>query len=298
MDQILHIELAGGEARALIADTTEIVRTAREIHKTSSTATAALGRTLTICAMMGVMLKEEGESLTATIKGDGPLGTIVCTAYQNGEVKGYVDHPRATLPPKANGKLDVGGIVGKGSLTVVKDLGMKEPYVSQTELVSGEIAEDFTWYLVSSEHTPSLLSLGVMVQGKDVLQSAGLLIQPLPGCSNQTLSALEGLANLVAEISTLAHDAGSMEKLCQLVFVGLDWKVLSVSEPAFICRCSREKLENILVSLGTEELEDMIQSQHGATLQCHFCNQKYEFSEADLQQLLMDASSQGKEVSL
>ena len=298
MDRILHIELADGEARALIADTTETVRTAREIHRTSPTATAALGRTLTICSMMGVMLKEEGESLTATVKGDGPLGTIICTAYQNGEVKGYVDHPRADLPPKSNGKLDVGGVVGKGSLTVVKDLGMKEPYVSQTELVSGEIAEDFTWYLVSSEQTPSLLTLGVMVQGKEVLQAAGLLIQPLPGCSEKTLRALEGLAGLVAEISTLAHDTGSLEKLCQLVFVGLDWKVLSVSEPAFVCRCSHEKLEKILVSLGTEELEDMIRTQHGASLQCHFCNQIYEFSEADLQELLMSASAQGKEESL
>lgn len=292
MDRILHITLASGEARALVADTTELLRIARDIHRTSPTATAALGRTMTACTMLGVMLKQEGESLTATIKGDGPLGTIVCTAYQNGEVKAYVDHPKADVPPKPNGKLDVGALVGKGSLTLVKDLGLKEPYVSQTELVSGEIAQDFTWYLVTSEQTPSLLSLGVMVKGEEVLRSAGLLIQPLPGCSEKTLRELEGMAGLVSEISTLANDAETLERLCQIIFVGMDYEILKEDEPCFMCRCSHEKLEKILVSLGEAELQDMIDTQHGASLQCHFCNQKYTFTQDDLRALIKESRSE------
>jgi len=294
MDKILHITLEDGQARALVAVTTDLVEEARRIHDLTPTAAAALGRTLTISAIQGAMLKNDKDSVTVTIKGGGPIGSVVCVAHANGKVKGYVGDPHVDLPLKSNGKLDVGGAVGvNGHVTVVKDLGLRDPYVGQTRIVSGEIAEDMAFYLTVSEQTPSLVSLGVLVEGKQEVHGAGgVLIQPLPGCSEAVLQQLESLANHLAGISTAIRDLGSAEALAQYALIGFRYNILESVEPAFECDCSRERIERVLLSMGETELRAMIAEQHGAQVCCHFCNEQYNFTETQLEALLAEAKAQ------
>lgn len=293
MDKILHITLEDGQARALVAVTTDLVEQARRIHDCTPTAAAALGRTLTISAIQGAMLKNAKDSLTVTIKGGGPIGSIVCVAHADGKVKGYVAEPHVDLPLKANGKLDVGGAVGvNGHVTVVKDLGLRDPYVGQTRIVSGEIAEDMAFYLTVSEQTPSLVSPGVLVEGEQEVHGAGgVLIQPLPGCSEEVLTQLESLANHLAGISTAIRDLGSAEALAQYALIGFRYNILESIEPAFECDCSRDRIERVLLSMGETELRAMIAEQHGAQVSCHFCNETYNFTETELEALIADAKS-------
>ena len=293
MDKILHITLEDGQARALVAVTTDLVEEARRIHDLTPTAAAALGRTLTISAIQGAMLKNDKDSVTVTIKGGGPIGSVVCVAHANGKVKGYVANPHVDLPLKSNGKLDVGGAVGvNGHVTVVKDLGLRDPYVGQTRIVSGEIAEDMAFYLTVSEQTPSLVSLGVLVEGKQEVHGAGgVLIQPLPGCSEAVLQQLESLANHLAGISTAIRDLGSAEALAQYALIGFRYNILESIEPAFACDCSRERIERVLLSMGEAELRAMMAEQHGAQVSCHFCNEQYNFTESQLEALLTEAKA-------
>ena len=293
MDKILHITLEDGQARALVAVTTDLVEEARRIHDLTPTAAAALGRTLTISAIQGAMLKNDKDSVTVTIKGGGPIGSVVCVAHANGKVKGYVGDPHVDLPLKSNGKLDVGGAVGvNGHVTVVKDLGLRDPYVGQTRIVSGEIAEDMAFYLTVSEQTPSLVSLGVLVEGKQEVHGAGgVLIQPLPGCSEAVLQQLESLANHLAGISTAIRDLGSAEALAQYALIGFRYNILESVEPAFECDCSRERIERVLLSMGEAELRSMMAEQHGAQVSCHFCNEQYNFTETELEALLTEAKA-------
>lgn len=293
MDKILHITLEDGQARALVAVTTDLVEEARRTHDLTPTAAAALGRTLTISAIQGAMLKNDKDSLTVTIKGGGPIGPVVCVAHADGKVKGYVGDPHVDLPLKSNGKLDVGGAVGtNGHVTVVKDLGLRDPYVGQTRIVSGEIAEDMAFYLTVSEQTPSLVSLGVLVEGEQEVHGAGgVLIQPLPGCSEEVLQQLESLANHLAGISTAIRDLGSAEALAQYALIGFRYSILDSVEPAFECDCSRDRIERVLLSMGEEELRSMIAEQHGAQVSCHFCNEQYNFTETELEALIADAKA-------
>ena len=293
MDKILHITLEDGQARAMVAVTTELVEAARATHDLTPTAAAALGRTLTIASIQGAMLKNASDSVTVTIRGGGPIGPVVCVARADGKVKGYVGDPHVDLPLKSNGKLDVGGAVGStGHVTVVKDLGLRDPYVGQTRMVSGEIAEDMAFYLTVSEQTPSLVSLGVLCEAGHVQGAGGVLIQPLPGCSEEVLQRLEALAPHLAGVSTMVRERGSAEALAAHALGGFTYEVLQETAPAFLCDCSRERIERALLSMGEGELRDMIAEQHGAQVSCHFCNKTYDFTEHELLELIREAKAE------
>ena len=288
-DGMLRISLMEGQARAFLIDSTRLVEEARRIHSLSRTATAALGRTLTGASMMGAMLKDERDSLTLMIKGGGPIGTVMAVARSDGSVKGYVDWPDTELERRIDGKLNVGGAVGKnGQLTVIKDLGLREPYVGKTNLVSGEIAEDLAMYFTASEQTPSLVSLGVLVKDQ-VLAAGGLIIQVMPDCSEIALKSIENSAPMFMDISKTIADYGLDGTLEQLL-CHLEPQVLDRLTPVYRCDCSRERFARGLISLGKKELTQLIEEDHGATLDCHFCNKRYRFDEAQLRELLANAT--------
>ena len=290
MDGMYNISLLGGQARAILIEGTQLVERARQIHSLSRTATAALGRTLMATSMMGGMLKGENESLTVTIKGGGPIGTIMAVGKADASVKGYAAFPDVELPRAANGKLLVGAAVGKdGRLTVVKDLGLREPYVGMVNLVSGEIAEDFAMYFTASEQVPSLVSLGVLV-GERVEAAGGLIIQMLPGAGEAAIQSIEQSAGMFMDISGTMREY-HLEGAVQQLLSHLEPEILSHRVPAYRCDCSRERVERALISLGREELEDMIREQHGAQVDCHFCNKRYELTEAQLRDLLERATN-------
>jgi len=291
-DGLYHVSLLGGQARALLINCTGMTETARRIHSLSRVCTAALGRTLAATGIMAAMLKGERESVSVTIKGGGPIGSIVTVGHGDGTVKGYVDFPDVELP-RAGKKLPVGAAVGKeGKLTVVKDLGLKDPYVGQVNLVSGEIAEDFAMYFTASEQVPSLVSLGVLV-GDNVVSAGGLIVQMLPGASESAISAIEKSAPLFSDISLTLKDM-SLREAVDFLLGHLEPKILGESAPRWKCDCSRSKIERVLITLGRDELTDIINTQHGAQIDCHFCEKRYEFSEDELKELLKNATSEVK----
>ena len=288
-DGLYHISLMGGQARAILIESTQLVQRAKDIHGLSRIASAALGRTLTCAAMMGSMLKGEDESITAQIKGGGPIGTVMAVAHGDCTVKGYVDNPGIDLP-RTGPKLPVGAAVGKnGRLTVVKDMHLREPYVGQVNLVSGEIAEDFAMYFTASEQTPSLVSLGVLVSDEKVESAGGLIVQVMPGASEAAIASIENSAGMFMDISGTMKEYHLKDSVQQLL-MHLEPEILATREPRYACACSRERIEKVLISLGADELKDMIRTQHGAQVDCHFCNKRYEFSEDALKALLEKAT--------
>ena len=288
-DGLYHISLMGGQARAILIESTQLVQRAKDIHGLSRIATAALGRTLTCAAMMGSMLKGEDESITTQIRGGGPIGTVMAVAHGDCTVKGYVDNPGIDLP-RTGPKLPVGAAVGKdGRLTVVKDMHLREPYVGQVNLVSGEIAEDFAMYFTASEQTPSLVSLGVLVSDEKVESAGGLIVQVMPGASEAAIASIENSAGMFMDISGTMKEYHLKDSVQQLL-MHLEPEILATREPRYACACSRERIEKVLISLGADELKDMIQTQHGAQVDCHFCNKRYEFSEDALKTLLSAAT--------
>ena len=288
MDELLHIDLMKGQARVLFCETTETVQEAEKIHGASPVCTAAMGRLLTGTAMIGIMMKGEEESVTVSVKGNGPMGRIIAIA-DHGDVRVCADDPTVELPLKENGKLDVGGAVGKeGTISVIRDLGNGKQYVGQVELVSGEIAEDLAQYFLSSEQQPSLVALGVRVKDGMVLKAGGMLIQPLPGCSEEVISQLELRSPMFADISReLGY--GTLEELAYGWFDGLEPTILERNRIRYHCSCSRERMEKALISLGKEELRSMIDEGQGATLSCHFCHTSHFFTSENLQELLSRA---------
>lgn len=291
-DSILHITLMDGMVRGLLLTGTDTVREMRRIHGTSAVATAALGRTLLGTAMLGCMLKDARQSVTVTIDGGGPMGKLIAVADQT-TVRGVCDDPTVVLPLKANGKLDVSGAVGhEGRMSVVKDLLMKNPYIGQVALQSGEIAEDFASYFVTSEQQPSLVSLGVLVAGDTVLSAGGVLLQPLPGCEESVISDLELRSPLMGDVSReLAREP--FETLMKGWFDGLKPVVLERTPLSYQCSCSRERMEKALIALGQKELEQMIaEEKDGAELCCHFCKKCEHFSTHDLIRLLNKATKE------
>ncbi len=288
-DGLYHISLMGGQARAILIESTQLVQRAKDIHGLSRIAAAALGRTLTCAAMMGSMLKGEDESITTQIRGGGPIGTVMAVAHGDCTVKGYVDNPGIDLP-RTGPKLPVGAAVGKdGRLTVVKDMHLREPYVGQVNLVSGEIAEDFAMYFTASEQTPSLVSLGVLVSDEKVESAGGLIVQVMPGASEAAIASIENSAGMFMDISGTMKEYHLKDSVQQLL-MHLEPEILAAREPRYACACSRERIEKVLISLGADELKDMIQTQHGAQVDCHFCNKRYEFSEDALKALLEKAT--------
>lgn len=288
-DEMLHISLKEGQARVLLCRTTAMARRAAEIHRPSSTALAAMSRLMTATAMLGVMMKEPVASVTVTVAGDGPAGKLTAVAH-GPHVKAAMAHPEADLPLKADGHLDVGGLVGHhGRLTVIKDLGLKEPYIGQCALVSGELGEDFAQYFTVSEQQPSLVALGALVHEGYCLSAGGVLVQAMPGCSEELLSQLEMRSVFFTAISREVADV-PLEELARAWFDGLDMRLLSREPLAYACDCSREKMEKALIALGRGELEQLINEDQGAELTCHFCRAAHRFSKEDLQNLLERAT--------
>lgn len=274
--------------RLFVAVTTNMVEKARKIHNTSPTATAALGRTLTAAVMMGAMMKNPTDKLTLRINGGGPIGTILAVADNKGKVKGYVGNPYADLPSRKDGKLDVGGVVGKqGTLTVIVDYGLKEPYVGQTNLVSGEIAEDLATYYVVSEQQPSAVGLGVLVDRDITVRAAGgYILQLMPNVPDEDINVIEKAISKMEPVSKLVDMGLSPEEIMEKLVGSFEMRILDKTDVEYKCDCSRERIENILISLGKEELQDMIEKDGKGEVICHFCNTKYNFTKEELQELL------------
>ena len=288
-DEMLHITLMGGMAKVLLCRTTAMARAAADIHRPSFTALAAMSRCMTATCMLGVMMKDDKASVTVTVAGDGPLGKMTAVAH-GGNVKISVLHPEADLPLKKDGHLDVGGLVGHhGRLTVIKDLGMKEPYVGQSQLVSGELGEDFARYFTVSEQQPSLVALGCLAHEGYCLSAGGVLVQAMPGCSEEVLEQLELRSVFFTAISREVADV-ALEDLAKAWFDGLEMEILSREPVSYQCDCSREKMEKALIALGRKELTQLIEEDGGAELTCHFCRSAHRFTRQDLTDLLERAT--------
>ena len=274
--------------------TRDLTERARTIHRTLPVATAALGRTLAAASMMGNALKAEGASLTLQIKGGGPLGTILAVSDTEGNVRGYVQNPQADLPLRPDGKLDVGAAVGAdGALTVIKDLDMKEPYIGSVGLLSGEIAEDLATYFVESEQIPTACALGVLVdRDQSVRASGGYLIQLLPGAAEDTIAKVEGGVLAAGPVTALLERNSSPEALLRTVLSDFEVEILETAPIAYRCRCTRDRVERALISMGVEELENLLEEQGGCELTCQFCDRIYRFTRADLEALLTEMRAQ------
>ena len=287
-DEMLQIDLCGGRVRVMLCDTTQTVQRCADIHGSTPVCTAAMGRLMTGTAMLGIMMKGEKESVTVTVKGDGPMGTLVAIA-EHGKVRACADDPKVELPPREDGKLDVGGAVGRhGRMSVMKDLNLRKNYIGQSELVSGEIAMDFAQYFTVSEQQPSLVALGVLVSGSAVLKAGGLLIQPLPGCPDEIIDQLELRSPMFADISREMTFA-PIEQLCGDWFRGMDPVILERTPVSYTCPCSRDRMERALISLGAKDLQSLIDDDQGAELVCHFCHSKYFFTTDELRAMLKEA---------
>ncbi len=288
-DEILHMTVMGGMARVLLLRTTGMTRKAAQIHQPSDTATAAMGRLMTATAMLGCMMKGEDNSVTVTVAGNGPAGKITCVA--NGtKIKIAPQNPQIELPLKKDGHLDVGGYIGnEGRLTVIKDLGLKEPYVGQCQLVSGELGEDFANYYLVSEQKPSIVALGALVNNGLCLSSGGALIQPLPGCPDDVLDQLEVRAMFFTSISREVAEE-PLEDLAKAWFEGMDLQILEKEPVSYQCDCSREKMEKALIALGRQDLQQLIDEDEGAELTCHFCRTAHQFSKEQLMALMERAT--------
>ncbi len=288
-DYLIRGTASDGKLRVFAINTTETVEELRRRHGTWPTATAALGRAVTAGAMMGAMLKGD-EKLTIQIKGNGPLGQIVVDANARGEVRGYVDNPQVHLPSNAMGKLDVAGAVGtEGFIYVIKDLGLREPYRGSVPIVSGELAEDFTYYFATSEQIPSAVSLGVLVNADgSVRHAGGFIIQLLPGLTDEEITQLENKLGQLAPMTTMLDQGMPLERIVHEVVESAE--ILGRMEVRFRCKCSREKVENTLISLGAEEIEKMLEETGNAEVICHFCNETYVFDETDLKRIMDNIS--------
>ena len=287
-DQLVRAISKDGYVKAVAVSTRDLTERARQIHKTLPVATAALGRTLAAASMMGNALKGEGASLTLQIKGGGPIGTILAVADSDGNVRGTVDNPQVDVPLRADGKLDVGAAVGfDGTLTVIKDLNMKKPYVGSVGLLGGEIAEDLAAYFVESEQIPTACGLGVLVdRDQSVLTSGGYLIQLLPGATEDIITMVEGGIYAAGPVTELLKEDSDPESLLRRVMSDFALEILEKSDIEYKCYCSRERMEKALISLGPEELEAMIAEQGDVTLSCQFCDNDQLFTKEQLTEML------------
>lgn len=286
-DRIIRATAADSMIRAFVADTRELVNTAYTKHHTSPVVTAALGRLLTAGAIMGITQKSESDLLTIKIDGSGPIGHIMVTADYQGRVKGYSAENIVDIPLKPNGKLDVSGALGVGVLTVIKDMGLKEPYVGTTELVSGEIAEDLTYYYMVSEQVPSSIGLGVLVDTDySVKYAGGFMIQLMPFATDEVIDKLEANLSKVTSVTNLLGEGKSLEDILGILLEGLDPEVVDEVEPSFYCSCSKDRVSRALASLGKDELNSMIEDAQPINVHCDFCNSDYEFTPDELKELL------------
>ena len=288
MDQLVRAITAGGAVKAVAVTTRELTERARNIQRSLPAATAALGRTLAAASMMGSALKEDAASLTLQIKGGGPLGTILAVSDPQGCVRGYVQNPQVDLPLRPDGKLDVGGAVGSGgTLTVIRDLGMGEPYTGSVELLSGEIAEDLAAYFAESEQVPTACALGVLVGlDQSVTAAGGYLIQLLPGAGEDVISQIEAGVKKLGPVSAALDRGLDAEGLLREVLDGFELDILQTHPVEYRCACSRDRVVRALISLGRQELREMIEEQGQAELSCQFCDKVYRFSREELEEIL------------
>lgn len=286
-DYIIRATAANDQIRAFAAVTTEMVETAREHHNTSPVATAALGRLLTAGAMMGSMMKGEKDVLTLQIKAGGPLQGITVTADSQGNVKGYVGNPDVCIPANSKGKLDVAGAVGPGFLTVIKDMGLKEPYSGQVMLQTCEIAEDLTYYFATSEQVPSAVGLGVLMnKNNTVRQAGGFIVQLMPFAEEEVISRLEQNVQKINSVTNLLEEGHTPESLLEKVLEGFDIQINEKMDTRFRCNCSKERVAKALISIGRKELNEMIQEGKPIEMNCHFCNTNYNFTVEELKEIL------------
>ena len=288
MDQLVRAITSDGMVQAVAVSTRDLTERARQIHTTLPVATAALGRTLAAASMMGNALKDQNGSVTLQIKGGGPLGTVLAVSDHLGNVRGYVQQPHVDLPLRSDGKLDVGAAVGhEGTLTVIKDLGMKEPYVGSVELLGGEIAEDLASYFVESEQIPTACALGVLVdRDQSVKAAGGYIIQLLPGASEDIISRVEGGVLAAGPVTALLAENDDPKALLEKVLSDFEVEILETSPIEYRCYCSRDRVERALISLGAEELKSLLKEQNGCELTCQFCDRIHRFSGEELEKLI------------
>ena len=286
-DYIVRAIAADSQIRAFAAVTTETVETARKAHNTSPVATAALGRLLTGGAMMGVMMKGEKDILTLQIHAGGPLQGITVTADSKGNVKGYVGNPNVCIPANSKGKLDVAGAVGVGFMNIIKDMGLKEPYMGQVALQTSEIADDLTYYFATSEQVPSAVGLGVLMnKDNTVRQAGGFIVQLMPFAEESVIAKLEENVQKITSVTNLLEEGHTPESLLERVLEGFDIEINDRMDTKFYCNCSKERVEKALISIGRKELNELIQEGKEVEMNCHFCNTNYVFSVEELKEIL------------
>lgn len=285
-DYIVRATAANNQVRAFAATTKQVVETARQRHNTSPVATAALGRLLTGGAMMGSMMKNETDMLTIKVKGNGPLGGMTVTADSKANVKGYAENPEAMVPAK-NGKLDVGGAVGIGIMQVIKDMGLKEPYVGDTMLVTSEIAEDLTYYFASSEQVPSSVGLGVLMEKDNTVKCAeGFIIQMMPFAQEETIAQIEENLKNVTSVTELLEKGYTPEQLLEALLGNVGLEITDTIPTQFYCNCSKERVEKAVASIGRKDIQEMIDDGKDIEVKCHFCNTAYNYTVEDLKKIL------------
>ena len=286
-DYIVRATAADHQLRAFAVTSKDIVEKAREIHNTSPVATAAIGRLLTAASMMGSMMKGEKDVLTLQIECGGPIGGITVTADSNADVKGYVNNPNVILPPNAQGKLDVSGALGPGFLNVIKDIGLREPYNGQTHLVSGEIAEDLTYYFATSEQVPSSVGLGVLMdKDNNVRQAGGFIIQVMPDTDDEVIDKLEARLGEVHSVTEMLDKGMTPEDILNYVLEGMDVEILETVPTQYKCDCSFERVSKVIASLGKKELQEMIDDGKPVEVNCQFCGSHYKFDTEQLKEFI------------
>ncbi len=291
-DYLVRATAADAQIRAFAVTSRELVEYAREAHNTSPVVTAALGRLMTGAVMMGSMLKGEQDILTLQIHGAGPVHGLTVTADAKGNVKGYADNPQAMMPPNHLGKLDVGGVIGNGVLTVMKDMGLKEPYASTIELKTGEIGDDLTYYFAASEQVPSSVALGVLMdKNNTVRQAGGFIIQLMPFTADDVIDRLEQKLSSIQSVTAMLEAGSTPEQILEIVLGDLGLEITDTLPIQFSCNCSKERVEKVLVSLGKADLQEMIDEGREVELHCHFCNRNYTFAIEELREIMKSAKT-------
>lgn len=286
-DYMVRATAADHQIRAFAVTTRDLVEYARASHNTSPVVTAALGRLLTAGAMMGAMMKSSSDLLTLKIQGDGPIEAMIVTADSAGNVKGYANHPDVMLPPNAKGKLDVAGALGIGVLSVIKDIGLKEPYVGQTILVTSEIAEDLTYYYATSEQTPSSVALGVLMnKDNTVRQAGGFILQLMPNASEEVICKLEQRIAAIESITALLDKGMRPEDILEELLGDMGLEIMDKMPVQFHCNCSKQRVEAAIASIDPKDIQEMIEDKKPIEVNCHFCNKNYVFSPEELQEML------------
>lgn len=288
MDKIIRATAKDGMVRIIAGETTDLVNIGKEIHECTPVAAAALGRMLTAGALMGSTLKSDKEVITLKINGGGEAKGITVTSYEGGKVKGFIGNPYGDIPLNSKNKLDVGGYVGvKGEFTVIKDLGMKDPYVGQVPIYTGEIGEDLAYYFTVSEQTPSAVALGVLVdRDYSIKVSGGFIIQMMPNADELLSDLITYRLEEIPSITQMLLEHGSIDKVLEYIFEGMDLKILEELKPEYTCNCSREKVESVLLSIGAKELQEIYDDGKEEEIKCNFCNTAYNFTNEEIGKLL------------